>query len=89
MLARFATEFVTLNVDVIVAVALRRSGRPQSNRTHPIVTTGSSDPVWQAELVASLARPGGNITSMSLFNRGAERQAPGAAQRKLPVISPL
>jgi putative ABC transport system substrate-binding protein len=68
MLARFATEFVTLNVDVIVAGGTQavQAARKATERI-PIVTTGSSDPVGSG-LVASLARPGGNITGMSLFN---------------------
>jgi putative ABC transport system substrate-binding protein len=68
MLARFAAEFVTLNVDVIVAGGTQavQAARKATERI-PIVTTGSSDPVGSG-LVASLARPGGNITGMSLFN---------------------
>src|SRR5207244_5774541 len=46
MLARFATELVALNVDVIVAggsQAVRAA--QQATQRIPIVTTGSSDPV--------------------------------------------
>ena len=67
-LPRFAAELVTLDVDVIVAggsQAVRAA--QQATQRIPIVTTGSSDPVGTG-LVASLARPGGSVTGMSLFN---------------------
>ena len=67
MLPRFAAEFVALNVDVIVASGTQavRAAKEATQRI-PIVTTGSGDPVGTG-LVASLARPAGNITGMSLF----------------------
>jgi len=67
-LPRFAAELVALNVDVIVAggsLAVRAA--QQATRTIPIVMTGSSDPVGTG-FVASLARPGGNITGLSLLS---------------------
>jgi putative ABC transport system substrate-binding protein len=68
MLTRFAAELVALNVDVIVAAGTQAvRAAQQTTQRIPIVTTGSSDPVGSG-LVASLARPGGNITGMSLFN---------------------
>ena len=67
-LARFAGELVALGVDVIVASGSQATrAAQQATHTIPIVMTGSSDPVGTG-LVASLARPGGNITGMSLFN---------------------
>jgi len=67
-LPALAAEFVALNVDVIVA-----SG-PQSTRsakeatsTIPIVMGFDNDPVG-AGFVASLARPGGNITGLSTLS---------------------
>src|SRR5215831_728325 len=64
----FAAELVALNVDVIVAggsLAVRAA--QQATRTIPIVMTGSSDPIGTG-FVASLARPGGNITGLSLLS---------------------
>jgi ABC-type uncharacterized transport system substrate-binding protein len=62
-----AAELVALKVDVIVT-----SGTPQAlaakhaTRSIPIVFAGVSDPVTSG-LVTSLARPGGNITGLSLL----------------------
>ena len=64
----FAAELIALNADVIVAggsLAVRAA--QQATRTIPIVMTGSSDPVGTG-FVASLARPGGNITGLSLLS---------------------
>jgi len=62
-----AAELVRLRVDVIVAAggiqAIRAAKNPAN--TTPIVMTGSLDPVGDA-LIASFARPGGNITGLSL-----------------------
>jgi putative ABC transport system substrate-binding protein len=61
----FATELVNLKVDLIVA-----PGTPailaakEATSTIPIVTVIVSDPVG-SQLIASLARPGGNVTGMS------------------------
>jgi ABC-type uncharacterized transport system substrate-binding protein len=64
----FAAELVALNADVIVAggsLAVRAA--QQATQTIPIVMTGTSDPVGTG-FVASLARPGGNITGLSLLS---------------------
>ena len=63
-----AAELVRLNVDVIVTSAAPAArAAKQATTTIPIVAIGMSDPVGQG-LVASLARPGGNITgSATLF----------------------
>ncbi len=64
--AQIATEFVRLKVDVIVT-----SGTPQVLATKqatsviPIVFARAGDPVASG-LVASLARPGGNVTGLSV-----------------------
>ena len=68
MLPRFAADLVALNVDVIVASGTQAvRAAQQATQSIPIVTTGTSDPVGSG-LVASLARPGGNTTGLSLFN---------------------
>ena len=64
-LPELAAELVRLKVDLIVA-----SGGPtplaakKATSTIPIVMANSADPVG-AGLVASLARPGGNVTGIS------------------------
>jgi ABC-type uncharacterized transport system substrate-binding protein len=63
-LSTFAAEFSRLNVDVIFAfTAFATQAAANAMPTKPIVSI-SPDPV-QLGLVASLARPGGNITGLS------------------------
>jgi putative ABC transport system substrate-binding protein len=63
-----AAELVRLNVDVILAAGVPpiRAAK-QVTTTVPIVMAGGSDPV-RTGLVASFARPGGNITGLSDLN---------------------
>ena len=66
-LSESAEELVRLNVDVIVTTATDATLAAQrATRTIPIVMGGIGDPVG-AGLVASLARPGGNVTGMPLL----------------------
>jgi putative ABC transport system substrate-binding protein len=60
-----AGELVASPVDVIVALGPALPALKQATSTIPIVMTGSADPVGQG-FVQSLARPGGNITGLSL-----------------------
>ncbi len=63
-----AAELVELKVDVIVAqVTVASLAAKGATRTIPIVMQGVSDPVGTG-LVASLARPGGNITGTSAMS---------------------
>jgi putative ABC transport system substrate-binding protein len=63
--ADFAAEFVRLNVDVIVAEATPATlAAKQATSVIPIVFVSTGDPVGTG-LVASLARPGGNVTGLS------------------------
>ncbi len=60
-----AAELVRLKVDVILTASPQAiQAAQQATRTIPIVMAGHGDPV-QAGVVASLARPGGNITGLS------------------------
>ncbi len=62
---RHAAELVGLNLDLIVAIATPAAvALHRATRTVPIVLGGVADPVG-AGLVATLARPGGNITGVS------------------------
>ena len=63
-----AAELVRLNVDVIVVFGVPPTrAAKQITTTIPIVMAGGSDPV-RTGLVASFARPGGNITGVSDLN---------------------
>ena len=65
-LPALAAETVRLNVDIIVAVATPAiQAAEQATRTTPIVMAIANDPV-ESGFVASLARPGGNVTGLSL-----------------------
>ena len=60
-----ATELVRLNVDLIVTRGTPEAlAAKNATGTIPVVITGLADPVGQG-IVASLARPGGNITGVS------------------------
>jgi putative ABC transport system substrate-binding protein len=62
-----AAELVRLNVDAIVAPSTPAAlAAKQATDTIPIVMVATGDPV-AARLVASLARPGGNVTGLSSF----------------------
>jgi putative ABC transport system substrate-binding protein len=66
-LPALAAELVALKVDVIVAAStLAALAAKQATRTLPIVFAGAGDPA-QSGLVTSLARPGGNVTGLSLL----------------------
>lgn len=66
-LPALAAELVRLNVDVIVTHATPPvRAAMQATSTIPIVMGTTSDPVAN-RLVASLARPGGNVTGSSFF----------------------
>jgi putative ABC transport system substrate-binding protein len=64
-IAELAADLVRLKVDVIVTATTSAVQAVQkATRTIPIVMASSADPVG-AKLVASLARPGGNITGFT------------------------
>jgi putative ABC transport system substrate-binding protein len=77
--AELAAELVRLQVDVIVtAAAAPTVAAKQATSIIPIVFTVAGDPVGTG-LVASLARPGGNVTGLSV-------QAPDLASKRLGVL---
>jgi putative ABC transport system substrate-binding protein len=72
-LAELADELVKLKPDVIVArapQAIRAAQR--ATATIPIVMSAATDPV-SSGFVASLARPGGNITGIAVGDVGAKQ----------------
>ena len=66
-LREVAAELVKRQVDIIVALSTT-AARPvkQATSVIPIVVVGMADPV-EDELVASLARPGGNVTGTTFL----------------------
>jgi putative ABC transport system substrate-binding protein len=77
-----AEELVALKVDLIVTISAPAIlAAKQATRTIPIVFAGTSDPV-RTGFAASLARPGGNLTGLSLM-------APDLAGKRLAYIKSL
>jgi putative tryptophan/tyrosine transport system substrate-binding protein len=76
-----AAEFVRLKVDVIVTVGSAVPTVRQATAVIPIVFAVAIDPVGSG-LVASLAKPGGNITGLSL-------QATNLAGKRLELLREL
>ena len=66
-LPALAAELVTLKIDVIVAPnTVAALSAKEVTRTLPIVVAVAADPVASG-LVTSLARPGGNVTGLSIL----------------------
>ena len=64
-LSEFAAKLVSLKVDLIVASSTDSAlAAKQATTTIPIVVASTADPVGSG-LVASLARPGGNVTGVA------------------------
>ena len=77
--AEFAAEFVRLKIDVIVTAATAPVvAAKQATSVIPIVFAAAADPVGNG-LVASLARPGGNVTGLSI-------QSPDLAGKRLELL---
>ena len=91
-LPALAAELVRLNVDVIVAATVQNAqAAVQATRTIPIVVPSMGDPVASG-LVASVARPGGNVTGLSLLGpelapKQLEARGPEAFDEALAAIA--
>jgi putative ABC transport system substrate-binding protein len=81
-LADLSAELVQLKVDLIVTIGtLAPLAAKRATSTIPIVMPSSGDPLGSG-LVASLARPGGNVTGLSLM-------APDIAGKSLQTLKEL
>ena len=86
-LPELAAELVRLRVNVIVPVGAPAAlAAKQATSSIPIVMGAVSDPVG-AGLVPSLARPGGNITGVSLFYPELAAKRLQLLQEILPRLS--
>ena len=83
----FAAELVRVKIDVIVTVGSNATrAAKEATVTIPIVMTQDPDPVGNG-FVASLARPGGNITGLSNFNRELSGKRLELLKEIVPKIS--
>jgi putative ABC transport system substrate-binding protein len=88
-LAEIAAEFVRLKVDIIVT-----GGTPavvaakQATSVIPIVFATAGDPVGMG-LVASLARPGGNVTGLSVLSVDLAGKRVGLLREAIPSFRSL
>jgi putative ABC transport system substrate-binding protein len=76
--AEIAAEFVRLKVDVIITAGSAVSAVKQATSSIPIIFAVANDPVGGG-LVASLSRPGGNVTGLSV-------QATDLAGKRLELL---
>ena len=82
-----AAGLVRLKVDVIVAASTPGTlAAKNATSTIPIVMTGSADPV-PTGLISSLARPGGNITGLSLLSGELSGKRLGLLKEVVPNLS--
>jgi len=82
-----AAEIVHLKVDVIVVAADQAiRAAKQATATIPIVMVGPADPV-ELGLIASLARPGGNLTGLSFASTELNGKRLELLKETFPKIS--
>ncbi len=80
---RFAAELVRLKVDVIATLSSPAArAAKQATTTIPIVMVAAGNPVARG-LVASLARPGGNVTGLTAS------AGPGLAGKRLELLKEI
>jgi putative ABC transport system substrate-binding protein len=85
--AEFAAEIVAMNVDVIVAAnTLAGVAARRATETIPVVVAAMDDSV-RSGLVASLARPCGNVTGLSLLTQDLEGKRLELLKEALPGVT--
>jgi ABC-type uncharacterized transport system substrate-binding protein len=86
-MVEIATELARMKVDVIVtSTDPAISAIKRQTRSIPIVMVGASDPVGTG-FIASLARPGGNITGTSRMSTELSRKRLELLREAVPHIS--
>ncbi len=86
-LPKLATELVRLKPDVIVTTGTPGAlAAMQATNTIPIVMASAGDPVG-AGLVASLARPGGNVTGFTILGPELEGKRLELLKQAVPELS--
>jgi putative tryptophan/tyrosine transport system substrate-binding protein len=86
-LPNLATELVHLKPDVIVTTGTPSTlAAMQATKTIPIVMASAGDPVG-AGLVASLARPGGNVTGFTILGPELEGKRLELLKQAVPELS--
>jgi putative ABC transport system substrate-binding protein len=86
-LPALAAELVHLKADVIVTAGTPGTlAATQATKTIPIVMASSGDPV-ESGLVASLARPGGNVTGLSILAPELEGKRLELLKEVVPKLS--
>jgi ABC-type uncharacterized transport system substrate-binding protein len=84
---RLATELARLNLDLILAPNTPAAlAVQQATNTIPIIVPAMGDPVGDG-LVASLARPGGNITGLTFLGPELAAKRLGLLKQALPNAS--
>jgi putative ABC transport system substrate-binding protein len=86
--AEIAAEFVRLKVDVIVTAGLGTFAAKQATSTIPVVFAVLGDPVGTG-LVKSLARPGGNVTGLSVQATDLAGKRLGLLREVVPTLRHL
>jgi putative tryptophan/tyrosine transport system substrate-binding protein len=87
-MAEIAAEFVRLKVDVILTSGTAVRAVKQATAVIPIVFAVANDPVG-AGFVASLARPGGNVTGLSIQSSDLAGKRVELLREVLPGLSRL
>jgi ABC-type uncharacterized transport system substrate-binding protein len=86
-LPNLATELVRLMPDIIVTTGTPSTlAAMQATKTIPIVMASAGDPVG-AGLVASLARPGGNVTGFTILGPELEGKRLELLKQAVPELS--
>jgi putative ABC transport system substrate-binding protein len=85
----FAQELVESKLDVIVSVTIRgTTALAQRNSSIPVVFVLAADPVG-SHLIESLARPGGNMTGLSLMSEDLSGKRVALLKEAIPTLTRL